>query len=711
MKKQFLTSCILLAFANSAQTQFLLNETESKPSSINNSYSMQAFTGVFNTPTAEVINWGDFGFSYSDNYFDQGNTELYDKGFQNYHDLKFGVGILPGLEVVARLATETWACNGITEGGCGTRDLSGSIKWQIPFIPKDWFSLAIGGQDVGGSVVKSEAYYVSASKEFTFSSIGAVRTSLGVATSDNAIGYMDGAIGSVEYQPFEVLQVAAEYDANAVNVGVKAFAPDSWLPNGWDLYVSAHLYSSDDEHNERDAWFNFGISVPLGAGSATEDRSLAFSSDEAYRVEMLGEVEGLSTKGEGENEYMGSRLRGNDGGKHGNDGINERVAMLAQRLENEGFESVSLGLSGDDVLIRIENNIYNQNEMDAIAVVRHLSLVALGDVQGTIELTNSGVVSYAEALRGGDPETSSGSSETGIFAGWFGDDSVNWLVKNESSTHFTPRLILAPELKSLVGTEYGAYDYEVAISSRLQMSLWDGGVIEVRHLSDSVVNSDDFDGGEYYQKKYGLDEGIDTRLFHQTFVLPFNVFTKFSFGRVYGDHDGLLNETRWADNTNTHRVTTLVGDFENDIWVWGGKKTIKQQPKLVKYRYRYHPLNWDIELTAGEYWHGDKGFTLRSLHWFNNVQVGVRYKRTKFDDADGGEEEDFLALGFSIPLNFGKSMKPNYGVQVMGTEQWDYYIETSLTEENTGNTIKSGFGKEPSLYHNLNRAYFNRDRY
>jgi hypothetical protein len=56
-------------------------------------------------------------------------------------------------------------------------------------------------------------------------------------------------------------------------------------------------------------------------------------------------------------------------------------------------------------------------------------------------------------------------------------------------------------------------------------------------------------------------------------------------------------------------------------------------------------------------------------------------------------------------------MKSKYGFQIKGIEQWNYSVQTSLTDKNTGNSIKSGFGIEPALYHNLNQAYFNRDRF
>jgi hypothetical protein len=742
MKKNIITLFTLFVVVNAAQAESSTAKAQSEVLAVKNSYSMQAFTGVFNTPTAETIGYGTFAFSYSNNYFDQGTSGLKKNGFQKAHDLKFGVGILPNVEVIGRLGTKTWVSNCYTEG-CGTRDLSGSLKWQIPFIPKDWFSLAIGGQDIAGSVVKSKAYYVSGSKEFSFSSIGAVRTSLGVAKSDNAIGYMDGVIGSVEYQPFDVLQLAAEYDANAVNAGVKVFAPETWLPNGWDLYLSAQLYSSDKEHNEQDSWFNAGVNIPLGLGSYfNKENKIRTARNEELATKLVSADVEARPSAKGELLVAGdSNLRENNAVLLSEATPESNYSPLAHHLPEAeslkefsayltdyGFESVSVGIKsqnqGKIIVVRFENNLYNRDEQQAMDIVAALVRSHL-DVDAVVEMTNYGLIVakidvfssavYGKNNAGSESERlntyaddSPKSVKKSFLAGLLSDD-VDWVVKNESSAHFVPRLIFSPAVSSLIGTEYGAFDYQLVLSSNLQMSVWDGGVIDLRHLSTPLLNSDDFEQGEYFDRQYGIKDGIDNRLFHQTFSLPYNVFSKFSYGRINGNSDGLLNETRWASDNNLHRVSLLLGDYEDSDLDQLGRKVF-HQPKLLKYRYRYRPLDWDVELTAGEYWEGDKGFTLRSLHWFGDVQVGLKYQRTKFDEVDGGEEEDFLALGFSIPLNLKKSMRSNYGFQVRGVEQWNYYVETSLTEKNTGNQIKTGFGKEPFLYHNLNQAYFNRDR-
>jgi hypothetical protein len=667
---------------------------ESSYGHVENSFSMQAFTGVFNTPTAEVVDYGDFEFYYSDNYFNQGIKRNYSAGFQKADVLIFAVGLLPSLEVVGRLGTRHWTMNGYTDkdkDDFGFRDLSGSIKWQIPYIPQDWFTLAVGGQDVGGSAVLSEAYYVNASKEFSLNGFGFVRTTVGVAKSDNAIGYMDGVIGSIEYQPFDYLQVAADYDANAINVGVKAFTPDEWLPNGWKLSAAVQLYSSDSDHNEKDQWFSLGVTIPIGGKKDVGTDNL--SADVSSVTEPANKVS-VATNTTAKHSKLSSHEK-----------RKRSLLALSARLMAAGFESVSVGLNPHGyAVVQFENNIYNRNEQDAIYEVSGLIETHLQE-PAILELTNQGVVVQRQQVgllnAAGDITDTTTLFNSQYFS------KVNWLSNNESNTHFTPRLILAPALSSLVGSEFGAFDYQLLLSTNVQMSLWDGAVLDIRHMSSSIANTEDFDKGNYINKRFGIKEGIDRRLIHQTVSLPFNVFSKLSYGRIYGNADGWLSESRWASDDNTHRFTLLAGDFESVV---GGGKKYYHKPTLLKYRYRYAPLNWDVELTAGDYWQGDIGFTVRSVHWFGNAQVGVQYRSTKFDSRNGGEREDFLALGFSIPLTFKKSMKATYGFQVRGTEQFNYSVETSLTEKNTGNTIKTGFGKEPLLYHNLNQTYFNRDR-
>jgi hypothetical protein len=697
---------------------------------LTNTISMQGFTGVFNTPNSSVVNYGDFNFSYSDNFYDQGNLKNTKNGFESATDLKFGIGLLPGLEVVGRLGTQTWNCNHFFEKDCGFRDLSGSVKYQIPFIPEDWFELAIGGQDVGGSVVKSEAYYGVASKTFNFDELGNVRVSLGYSTSDNALNYMNGGFGSVEYQPSELIQVAAEYDANAVNVGVKFFAPKKWLPTGWRVSAGAQLYSSESEHNEKSNWFSVDLNIPLGTTSprpssqTIANRSIKLASAAKAKAKTQASKpsssiapesvisENLSTVASEKQLSRNNHIKPTDI----NNKVNlESIEKFARYVTDYGFESVSIGLNKAEngLIVEFENNLYNRNEDDAINVMARLISQKL-PINTELNLLNYGLVVQTVNLEFTensvlDVKSNETISSENYLLNLLPGNSNKWLVNNAASAYFTPRITLAPATSTLVGTEYGALDYQVIASVNPQISIWPGAVIDIRYMSNTLLASDDFDDNEFIKNRFSIIKGIDRRLIHQTFALPLNIFTQFSFGRIYGNADGLLNETRYVTDNGNHRFSLLLGDFDDKQI--GRRPQVSHQPKLVKYRFRYRPLNWDMEVTAGEYWQGDKGFTLKSSHWFGNAQINVQYKRTKFDEIDGGEEEDFFAIGFSIPLNFGKSMNSKYGFQIKGIEQWNYSVQTSLTDKNTGNSIKTGFGIEPALYHNLNQAYFNRDRF
>ena len=694
---------------------------------VTNTVSMQGFTGIFNTPNAAIINYGDFSFSYSDNFYDQGHLSNKIMGHQKTTDLKFGLGILQGLEIVGRLATAQWNCNLYFDDGCGFRDLSASLKYQIPFIPNDWFELAVGGQDVGGSVIKSEAYYGVASKTFDFEQVGNVRVSVGYSSSENALGFMNGGFGSVEYQPFELMQVSAEYDVNAVNIGVKVFAPKEWLPTDWRVSASAQLYSSEKERNEKSNWFSFDVNIPLG--TTTPRPSSQAIANRAMKLASTSKNKTQPNKPSSSAEHQlvvieKSLTKSSE--KQLSDNTNARFASIhkinlgsiekfATYVTDYGFESVSIGLNKSEkgLVVEFENNLYNRNEDDAINVMARLISQKL-PINTELNLLNYGLVVQTVNLVFTensvlDIKSKKANSSANYLLNLLPGNNDKWLVNNASSAYFTPRITLAPATSTLVGTEYGALDYQLIASVNPQMSIWPGAVIDIRYMSDTLLASDDFDDNEFIMNRFSIIKGIDRRLIHQTLALPLNIFTQFSFGRIYGNADGILNETRYVTDNGNHRFSLLIGDFKDKQI--GRRPQVSHQPKLAKYRFRYRPLNWDMEVTAGEYWQGDKGFTVKSSHWFGNTQINMQYKRTKFDEIDGGEEEDFFAIGFSIPLNFGKSMNSKYGFQIKGIEQWNYSVQTSLTDKNTGNSIKSGFGIEPALYHNLNQAYFNRDRF
>ncbi|GAL37570.1 hypothetical protein JCM19240_717 [Vibrio maritimus] len=72
-------------------------------------------------------------------------------------------------------------------------------------------------------------------------------------------------------------------------------------------------------------------------------------------------------------------------------------------------------------------------------------------------------------------------------------------------------------------------------------------------------------------------------------------------------------------------------------------------PVLGSYRYYLSQYDWALEANAGQYWAGDKGFTVTSKHWFGDTSVNIYYQHT---------DKSFAGLSFSIPLTPRKDMAP-----------------------------------------------------
>ena len=728
MKKALITlllgSSIATSMSVHAQKDVVVEHAESTNKRVMHTFSMQGYTGVFNTPNADVIEHGHGLFSYSDNFYIR--RELISAA-----DIKFGVGLMPGLELVGRLATRKWHCNLYTDTRpecSGPRDLSASLKYTLPLIPEDWFKVAIGGQDLGGAAVNSQAFYAVASKDFDLDQFGLLKVSAGVATSDYVSDYMNGAIASVEYQPFEFMQIATEHDGHALNAGFKFITPEQWLPEGWQVSAAVQLYSTESDLDEKDQWLSLNLNVPLSDGAqrktpqqtaieavqkALADNAPTTSHKSYVKVTTSSDADAIANPGIRQSANTPSSLALSQV-------TSDTINAFAEYVTEYGFESVSIRLADNNagLVIQFENNLYNRNEDQAIAVMSRLITERL-HVNTQLQLLNFGLVVKNIDLEYAQPAVLSldnviPQAPDNILLDWLDFSDKQWLVNNESSAYFVPRITVSPGISSLVGTEYGTFDFQLLASLNYQMSLWPGAVIDFRYMSDTLLNTEDFDEGNYIGERFSIPEGVNRKLFHQAFVLPYNISTQFSFGEAFNMTDVMINETRFQTDDGAHRVTLLAGQLTETLTLkrlFYYTQVNKYEPRLLKYRYRFAPLNWDVEVTAGEFLQGDTGFKVKSSHWFGDTQININYRRTDFKNDRNREETEFVSLGISIPLNLNRSMRSNYGFQVKGIEQWSYNVETVLTTPGNPNSLTTGFGQEPSLYHNLNQAYFNRDRH
>eukprot|EP00764_Aduncisulcus_paluster_P015043 gnl/Carplike_NY0171/9380_a13097_159.p1 GENE.gnl/Carplike_NY0171/9380_a13097_159~~gnl/Carplike_NY0171/9380_a13097_159.p1 ORF type:complete len:161 (-),score=0.90 gnl/Carplike_NY0171/9380_a13097_159:23-505(-) len=127
---------------------------------INNYQSFTGYTGLINTPNASVIDVGHIDLGYNN------MLDLRGGKYVDGHNFIFSAGLFDGLEVSGQIAAESMNDNLFyTEGRGQLRDLSFNAKYQLPYIPKEWFTVAIGAKDIGGAANKYETYYAVASKE------------------------------------------------------------------------------------------------------------------------------------------------------------------------------------------------------------------------------------------------------------------------------------------------------------------------------------------------------------------------------------------------------------------------------------------------------------------------------------------------------------------------------------------------------------------
>jgi hypothetical protein len=384
----------------------------------------------------------------------------------------------------------------------------------------------------------------------------------------------------------------------------------------------------------------------------------------------------------------------------------EPVISDSQPLENElkqaGFENIQVAIIDRQLTVGLENNRYNWNELDGLGValglmathapdqVQDLQLILLNQKLPVLSVSGSRACTKVYLQQSGHCD----SGKPLFDVSTRNLDQQLAKLKSQPQTNsssFRPRLVVAPAIRSNVATEYGVLDYSVALSSNLQVPMWQGAMFDVRHFAP-LSNSDDFDEGKIWaNNRYESD--IDRVLIHQAFWLPADLFTKFSAGRMLSDYEGVQNESRWESATGVHRFKLESAWFEND------KTNHTAKPVLGSYRYYRDDWDWAGELTVGQFWNGDKGYKLVSKHWFGDTEIRLFLRDT---------DQKIAGIEFAIPLTFRQDMKPTRFGQIRGTEQFAYGVETLVG--NNHNRLTYGVGVTPSLAHNVDQVYFNRDR-
>lgn len=687
MRLPFTHSYSLLALSISA----LLSSNPTVARSVDNLPSSQSYTGLMFTPNAQVIDTGEFNLS-----FHQGVP--YRKSIAKLDDWFFAAGVFKGLEAGGRIVTKSYDCNGYTEKGCGIRDLSASVKYQLPFIyDYTGFNLAVGAQDIGGEANNFDIKYIVA--DTTFDTLN-LRLSAGYGQSNLSFGIMDGPFGGAEWQPLSFLQLTGEYDAAEFNANAKLFTPENLLPYGAQLSLDYELYTGHQNSNQT-VW-GINAAVPLMGYSSNKYHDL--SKNSAIDIQ----------------ETVNVQLA-----KH----ENSSLQSLVSALRSDGFINLQIGKRQDKLIIALENRRYNHNPIDGVGVAlgiiaEHAGADAFADFSKmaklqqqkneqnveVIMLTNgipmftvsTDMQCYRAFLENGTPCDSlrfnSYSAKT-AFAG------TQWLIHKINNGFGRSQVIISPELAHRTATEYGFFDYSLALVTNLYTPLWQGAAIDIRHTLP-ISESDDFKDGAIWGNSAYNNE-INRIFLHQAFKLPQNIMTQFTGGYMYGDYWGAMNETNWLSPEGFHNLGFKVSQFRPEDDLNNGKHTSDKGVRLAKYQFSYPKWNWQFELQGGEFWKGDRGIKATTSHWLGDTRLSASYLTSK---AQGSNEyEDFLTLSISLPLTPWRDMNPGY-IQIRGIDQFTYQLQTRVGNEDGHNNLNTGLGGSNDIQHNLARQYQGQSR-
>lgn len=655
---------------------------------INNYQSFTGYTGLINTPNASVLEKGMIDIGYNNQLDLRGNK------YMDGHNFIFSAGLFDGLEVSGQIAANSMNDNMFYSEGRGQlRDLSFNAKYKLPYIPKNWLSVAVGAKDIGGASNKYETYYAVASKE-----LWDFRFSAGYAVSDRATGQMDGPFAGIEWQPLDWFALQAEHDADAFNAAAKVTVPKKWLYDIGELTFTSRFYSSSD-YAEDDTYWGVNFILPFSPRAAKIKQlepapAIVTKSmvNEAPQIiyNSPNKTSKPATVAEQTSQLPVSKIQ-----------MNTQAHALKRALTDDGFENVLVGYNKQNQLIvKLENAIFNQNDIDALGLVlgRITEYVDNENMQFYVQLEKYEIAQFhvigtignynAFLANNTTPDLNVNIGPVAMPAG------IAWVgLTKSNSPYFKPRLTFSPALTGSHATDLGVLDYSLALRADVDVPLWKGaGVILGGQVH--VADSDDYEEDAPF-RNYREESDFDRAMFYQTFALPWGFYNQTQLGYLKERYDfmGIRNETAWLSPEGRHKVTADFGYFEYEDY------NASKDYQTISYQYNWLEQDITLHATAGNFWYEDSGARVESRFWFGDSYLAIYAEDTRVQK---------VGIAFSIPLSPRKDMAVSKYGQVKGTSAWRYGISTQVGESHNRLVFNQAY--VPSKSVNLDRMLFNQGR-
>lgn len=640
--------------------------------------TLEGHTGLLTIPSADTAEKGTATLQYSDRMF-------FNNEYEHNNNIIANFGLLDILEVGGRIAWFDTHNNCFNED-CKVRDLSANLKIQIPFIPEDWFTAAIGASDVGGEANFFDTEYLVASKK-----IGAFELTLGLGnnSTENALTHkhLDGLFGGIKYEATDWLSVLAEYDSNDTNVGISISSPKQWL-QGAQVHIKTLLYSDYDSNNgSNQVFFSAGIELPLGNLIATK-KHLPPPPATARRLQSSDAKETQHPALQNQNSVphiASTQIL---------DSTTPTTCALS-KLQRQNFDSIQLLDSSGQLSLAFENNTYNTNELDALGVALGiLSACATAETQFlqiTIKNLNIPIMSVRANKRSYQAFLSGEISTPDIQLIANSDFNAATDSASPFSSMLKPSITLAPSITSGIATEFGTWDYSWSLQSNIGLNLWQGAKLSATY-NGFISESEDFERGGPFAND-AQQSGWKEYSIQQAFSLPLSLFTNFHIGQIRFDYEGIQNESQWLSPAGKHKLALKLGKFEHRD---NGED--QRDYSLGSYRYYLPNTDFSVEATAGQFWEQDEGYTLEGHFRFDDQTITLFYKNT---------DAEFIGMRWTIPLTPRKDFNHRY-FQIKGKENWRYSVQTRINEDS--NDLSFTIADVPRFEWEIDRTFFNNDK-
>lgn len=666
------------------------------------------YTGVMNTPTAAVRPLGNAALSVSNS-----NPEVSSLVNGPSGSLNFGLGLLPGLEAVGRLAFEGNVNCNMFESSCKAtqRDLSFGAKYQLPITLWNDTKVALGVSDVGGAATNFRHYYGVATSRWQ-----SLETSVGYSKAVSQGALLNGAFGGVRYSVLPQLQLLAEYDSRNTRAGVQY---QQRLGQSADLTLALSRKlsgSSSQQANQIQLALNFDLDRSAsGARPATR---------QTERVEPTAPTS-LAPQRQDVKAWVSAPAQP----AVPSAGVSAMTATeLAHVLEQAGFANIEVqhwpaqAQQAGVWRVRAEARAYRQSHVEAIGQALRPWLAALRQQrvndkdQWDLTLTyQREPIVYARAhgqcldqwVRG---EVCGQSTATPVVVSsrpiepapteTQRAEQAPQIAEASAGPAWAPQLALSPALRSTVGTEYGLADYSLAAQLGVEVGFLPGLFWQGIYLVP-VKNSDDYEAGKVFGSSRFAKSQLHSSQLTYWRPLIWGVKAQISAGQLTPTDKGSQFDAIWNSPDGRWRASYTGGRYNSELI------QRQQVPEFVQLRYSVIPGQWQVEGTTGTFMASDKGYKLASVHWFGDTRFALQYQRTGNLSRANLPHRSFLGFNISVPMG-PKAATPIGPVTVRGQDRWNWGLQTKVGEGD--NKITVGYGDFPRQRHGLWSDVIDHDR-